>query len=127
MAERYSITRDPSRALIRYRLEGFWNVENVDEFCAALKIEVETMTRTGRTPHVLGDARDFAVQSASVSGAFEKAMMRDIVPRVGRLAILVSSMLSKLQVERDAVAPTTQVFQNETDALAWLEAGTATT
>lgn len=116
----YSIDHDATNNIVRYRIEGFWDVATADAFIAALADEVTRRDLTGRQPALLGDATAFAVQSATVTHAFESGMLTQILPRVSRLALVVAAMLNKLQVERGVGDSQTAVFLKEAEALAWL-------
>ena len=119
-ANTYTIDFDTKDNIIRYRIEGFWEVATVDAFVDALSREAVLRSARGRKPALLGDASVFPVQSAPVAQAFEARMFSDVLPRVDRLALIVAAMLNKLQVERGIGDSRTAVFLNEADALAWL-------
>ena len=116
----FSVDYDAARNVVRYRIAGFWDVATVDTFIAALTAEIARHGTGGRKPSLLGDAREFAVQSAPVAQAFEAAMLTSVLPRVERLALVVAAMLNKLQVERGVGESRTAVFLSEDEALAWL-------
>lgn len=118
----YTIDREPGSNRIRYAVTGFWDVATVDRFAGQLRSEI---AKAGSRPTILCDARSFAVQARDVAERFELTMLRDIVPRIDRMAVLVATMLNKLQVERGAQpAPNIRTFMHEDEALAWLDGGT---
>lgn len=116
----FSIDYIAASHVVRYSIHGFWTVEAVDAFIDALVTELSGRAVAGRKPSLLGNAGDFAVQSAPVAKAFEHAMHARVLPRVARLALVVKAVLNKLQVERGVGDSNTAIFLNESDALAWI-------
>lgn len=117
----FTVEYDMRYRIIRYRIEGFWDVATVARFRAELLGEVSRRAVGGARPAVLGDASNFAVQSASVAEAFQAFMMDDVMPRIGRLALIVATMLNKMQVERAAPPGQMKVFLDEGEAIGWLK------
>jgi hypothetical protein len=117
----YSVYYDVQAGVIRYRIEGFWTVDAVDAFSKCLLDAIRRFPAVRGKPPLVGDASMFAVQTAPVAEAFQTMMLRDVMPRIGRLALVVATTLNKLQVERSAPGAQMKIFLNEADAIAWLD------
>ena len=118
MSDNYTISMDEARGLLRLRVAGFWTPDVSQAFVAELMSAVAPSMCAGRSFAVLADARDFQVQSADVGtqiatylgGSFNK----------GKRAIVMGSMLGKLQAERVLAHPSVRVFLSEAEAMDWL-------
>jgi hypothetical protein len=117
---KYVVEYDLQRGLLRYRISGFWTLADVDAFKADLVREIKRFSTGDARPLVLADASQFAVQSAPVAKAIETLMFGDVMPRIGRIALIVATMLNKLQVERAGLSDQMSIFLHEADAIAWL-------
>ncbi|HVF93948.1 MAG TPA: hypothetical protein VM900_06510, partial [Sphingomonas sp.] len=70
------------------------------------------------------DASRFPVQSPAVAAGFDKIRERGSKVRKGPTAIVVASVLNKMQAERSLQGPDIRVFLSADEARAWLaEAG----
>jgi len=118
--DQYLVEYDGVAGLVRYRIEGFWDVATVDAFGAELLTALSGRVANGRKLDVLGDASAFAVQTAPVAVAFETLMIQRVLPQIGRLALVVGAMLNKLQVERSMAGSQVKIFLNVEQAAAWL-------
>jgi len=115
----YTQTYDRTAGIIRITVDGFWDVAMAERFAADLRKSLAEAKASGRPVLVLSDARNFAVQSPDVAAAFariqeEQGAMRD------RMAMVVSSMLGRLQGERAVAGSTTRFFATPEEAEAWL-------
>jgi hypothetical protein len=103
---------------------GFWNEGCLDEHFATLRTLIAR--RRLSTPSVRGlvDLRASAVQRPSmIEGIRENA--HSIWQPQDRVAIVVSSSLSKLQMNRLASDDTYRIFDSVGEALSWLEGDSA--
>ena len=120
-SDRFDITTDVSRCLLRVTMRGLWSLETVEEYRRAALAAAARMTSSGCASGsilALVDARDGSAQQQDVIAAYRDRMSGgDLVP--GRLATLVSSMLFKRQVERIGL-PNQRLFTDEAEALDWL-------
>ena len=71
----------------------------------------------------LCDSREFKVQSRDVSEALGRIDDASRTMREGRTAIVVGSMMNKLQAERTLKSAGTRVFLTMDEAEAWLNDG----
>ena len=116
----HSVRYDLVEGIIRYRLDGFWEVDEVAKFRSALLAEMKRRAAAAPALKLLGDASAFPVQSVEVAAAFETLMLREVLPATLRLALVVSGVLGKLQVRRSGVVANMQMFLDVPAALAWL-------
>lgn len=115
----YSVAYDSANGIIRMVVEGFWDVQTVDDFAdEMMPMMALAKARSGRV-FILSDARKFPVQSAEVGAAFGRSeatmgQLRD------RMAMVVGSTLAKMQGERAVAGSSTAFFSSIEDAEAWL-------
>lgn len=123
MAEdKFRIVADPQQHLLRIALVGHWEVAEVSRYKAALGETVQRMRAEGCSPGsicALVDTREGGVQSQDVVTAWQEELGSSAFAP-SRLATIVSSALLKRQVGRIAIA-NQRVFDNEDDAMAWLQ------
>ena len=116
----HSIHYDPKAHLLRFEMVGLWKMDDVQRFAADLLKTVQAIPMDRRDFAVLSETTAFPVQTTEVSTALGHIM--DVAQRMntGRTAIIVGSMLNKLQAERYVGRPGTRVFLNAEQARAWL-------
>lgn len=115
----FSVDYDPDRGIVRLMIEGFWDAATVEAFAAETLVALRrARAETGRSL-VLTDARSFQVQSLDVATAFDLAELR-IGPARERMAIVVSSALSKMQGQRALAGTDTMFFTDVAAAERWL-------
>jgi hypothetical protein len=115
----YTIDHDREAGIIRISVEGFWDAATAERFGADLRRPLTEAKASGRPVLVLSDARTFVVQPPEVAAIFarfeeEQGRMRD------RMAMVVGSMLAKMQGERAVAGSTTRFFATPEEAEAWL-------
>jgi hypothetical protein len=122
-SHKFEVAFDSNRQLLRWRMQGFWTMTDVAAFRKAMGAAVGPL---GPPPHEydgLCDSRDFQVQTGPVSAALGEidrigtAARRDR----GRFAIVVGSVINKLQAERTLKGNGIRVFLTIDEAEAWLQ------
>ena len=118
----YDIRFDEDQRLILLKLEGFWHPETIADFSAALVSKAKEVGRRSSRPFsMLSDGTNFPVQSAMVATGFVD-LMNQLSPIVtGRMAIVASSTLNRMQAQRIFTDPKIEVFATREEATAWLE------
>lgn len=116
----YSIRFDTATHTLHLTLHGFWSTAMLTRFTTELAIRATALRAQYGSFAILSDSTDFAVQSAEVSKGFEKLRNRGAQTHSGPTAIVVGSMLNKLQAERSLKAPHVRVFLNVEEAREWL-------
>lgn len=116
----FTIRIDAPRKYVEIRLRGQWDEATARRFERELRAALPALPRGGcpiGAQNTLFDSTEYAVQSQDVSAVLA-GMAGD--PSIGsrRIAVLVSSALSKLQTRR--VAPGYGVFDDRDAAMAWL-------
>jgi len=121
----YSIDFESHPPLLRLTLTGFWDQETLAAFGRDLRRAVPEFRKSHPRHATLTDASGFRVQAGDVIAGFERIKQLGRAMKAGRSAIVVSGALARMQATRAVVDDSTQVFENEAEALAWLERGPA--
>lgn len=116
----FEIRFDDHAGILHLRLEGHWTAATFAHFTATLLYHVTKLRLTSRRYAVLSDASAFAVQTPAIASAFDRVMSHDKAKRARAVAIVVGSMLNRLQVKRTIDAPNLRVFDTREEALEWL-------
>ena len=116
----YNLEFDEQTRVLSQRASGFWNLEEFRRYHAEFAALLSRIRSDGRPIKMLFDSRDMPPQSAEVVNAFSKMTSADDMNADGRVAILVSGMLSKLQAQRISDNPLVKSFNDEAEARAWL-------
>ncbi|NNM77165.1 hypothetical protein HJG53_09650 [Sphingomonas sp. ID1715] len=119
--QKFTVRYDAGSRTLHWRMAGFWNPEDVTAFALAMRAAVEPLGDP--TPQMRGlcDSRDFPVQSAEVAQALGHLNRMIQSVRRGPTAIVVGSMMNKLQAERALQSPNLRVFLDMEEARAWLD------
>ena len=117
----YSLKFDTPRRTLHLELQGFWSGATLMAFAAEMRAEVAALNARGETFAILSDCRRFPVQSLEVATGFERMMQHGGGPFRGPSAIVVASVLSKMQAERIFGGPHVRVFLAVKEAQAWLD------
>lgn len=116
----YILEFDEQTRVLSQRASGFWNLAEFGRYHAEFTALLSRIRSDGRPIKMLFDSRDMPPQSAEVVNAFSKMTSADGMNADGRVAILVSGMLSKLQAQRISDNPLVKSFNDEAEARAWL-------
>lgn len=116
----YTIAFDAQSRTLQLKLEGFWSAATLAGFAAEL-ISKTTALRT-RYPEfaILSDSSCFPVQSPDVARGFEQLMMGGAKAHTGSTAVVVASVLNKMQAERSLPGTRVRVFMSADEARRWL-------
>ena len=116
----YEISFDPATVTLRLTLRGFWTLATLAAFSAKMLSVTSGIRRQHLLFGVLSDSRTFAVQSTIVGAGFTALMGQASRTHKGPTAIVVASMMNKLQAERTMVSPRLRVFLDYDEAATWL-------
>jgi hypothetical protein len=116
----YAIRYDPGDRILHLRLEGFWGAATLAGFTAELLVRTTALRLRGTVYGVLSDSSRFAIQSPLVSQGFERIMARGAQTHRGPTAVVVASVLNKLQAERTLKGDRTRISLDAEEARAWL-------
>jgi hypothetical protein len=115
----YRIDYDRQAGIVRVSVEGFWDVATAERFGADLRRPMNEAKTSGRPVLVLSDARKFVVQPPEVAAIFAR-IEEEQGPLRDRLAMVVTSILAKMQGERAVAGSTARFFATPEEAEAWL-------
>ena len=119
MSAEYSIEVDPERNLVRIRMGGFFEPEDIQGFLELRRTAHRELT-CGRNQHLtINDLRDMKIQSQEMVDAFRE-MLADPAYRSRRLAFVVSPTLARTQLGRALANRTARCFEDFWSAEAWL-------
>lgn len=116
----FHFSYDPNKILVRLTQQGYWSISVFRAFEAEfLKLHASIRKANGNY-RVMANCCDFPVQSAEIGDAFGVLFKKIMEENKGRYAIIVGSMLNKLQAERAFPQNHVQVFMDSDEAMAWL-------
>jgi len=121
-ADPFTVGHDPERALIVVTMHDFWTVETVDAYGAALGPVIGAALSAGGPVALLIDCMAYPVQSAAVAERFVTLAATFPPPSpdgVRAVAIVVGSMLNKMQAQR-TFGPMVTIFTDHDEAAASL-------
>lgn len=95
----FQIVAEPSRCLIRIRIEGMLSIADVERFGLEERIAIEQMGDLREGYEVIVDLTDYQVQSQSSVDAFHALLSKKPV-RPARLTIITPSALLRMQLRR---------------------------
>ena len=123
--EKFAVSFDPQAQRLNWTMRGFWSMDDVTAFAAAMLKVIESLGPPPQIYDAMSDASEFPVQSTEVSDALGHLERVGRTMQQGRCAIIVSSMMNKLQAQRTSTGPNIRIFLDREEAEAWLESGKA--
>lgn len=116
----HSFSYDEGRALLTIVQQGYWSMADFREFERDFLAWHARIRLKRKSYRVLADCRDYPVQSVEIGEAFgilfDKLMPQNDAP----YAIVVASMLNKLQARRALPFANIQLFSDLNEARDWL-------
>lgn len=117
----YRIEFDDHERIMAVVLKGFWDVETTKRFLAELGATSSRLRAEGERYDVIVYNTDRPAQAAEVMDLLDTHLKNYTPPPGGgRLAIVVSSALAKLQTQRLFRSPSCRAFTARDEALRWL-------
>lgn len=120
LAPSYTVNRHDSAREIHWSAAGLWDQAKVAELFSELLTTCKPFRDDRKGFRVLGDLREFAVQTREVAALIEKSQQSAAQLGVDRMAIVASSVLVKQQFRRVSEALDCRFFDNKAEAIAWL-------
>lgn len=115
----FTVAHDPASSIVTTCLEGHWTMAEFEDFASEMDKTVRAARERGKPLGLLSDSRAFPVQSQEVATAFAAA--NAVTQKAFAVsAIVVGSMLGKMQATRTMDAPDTKLFFDCDEARAWL-------
>lgn len=118
----YNIEFSEEADILCLTFNDFWTPLTVARFKAEIIDTVKGLSVTHRTFHTLIDQCGFGVQSPDTVHTLTDIFTMTGRMHAGRVAVVTSSVLSKLQVGRNIGDPRVKVFGDLGSAKAWLTA-----
>jgi len=120
----YEIDYEESAQTLHLRLTGFWTEATMASFKNEFMLLTQRLVRAKANFVVLSDCREYPVQSPEIMIAWADILGAKPAVTVP-YAIIVGSMLNKLQAERGLIAPNVKIFTSIEAGKAWLQTSRA--
>jgi len=117
----YELRYDANGNILNLRLTGFWTEDTMRGFLGAFMPMVSRLSISSPDFVVLSDCRDYPVQSPAIGIAWSRILGENPAVTVP-YAVVVGSVLNKLQAERALIAANVKIFTEMDEAAVWLEA-----
>lgn len=119
----FSITGDRGRRLIRARVEGMFSVEELQRFRREHQAAVRALGGPSGGYDMITDLTGFAIQAQPITQTLH-SVIADLPLRPTRSAIVVSSVLLRLQLKRTIPNDKIRFFDTVAEADLWLKTPT---
>ena len=116
----FTIAFDAPAQTLHLKLEGFWTTETLGAFATELLVKTTELRERYESFAILSDSSGFPVQSPAIAAGFEQIRDHGAAVHKGPTAIVVASVLNKLQAERSLRSPNIRVFLSADAAREWL-------
>ena len=117
----FRVEYDAPANLMRIHVAGFWKAEDVSAFAKAVGAKLQEVRAVSGDFDTLVESLDFPVQANDVADLMTNVLAGAAPATTGRIAIVVASMLNRMQVERTLIHPRLSVFMSVREAEAWLK------
>src|SRR5947209_14427561 len=114
----FEVSLDPSRAMIRYRLKGYWDENSYARFHEAMLFEMRKFNFRKEPFDLLGDLTQFPPQPQNLNDARERLVHEARALGLRKCGVVTGSQLVKMQLSRLS-DNFYQFFTSEAEALAW--------
>ena len=115
----FDLRFDKKSAILHLTLSGHWTDEDFTQFEQAYVVALEGATANNGSIGLLSDSREFPVQSQDVASRFSD-LTKQSFARLAASAIVVGSVLNKIQAERTMKSDRLKLFLEEKEARDWL-------
>jgi hypothetical protein len=116
----YNVVAEVEKSLIKTQLEGFWSQSDFERFMADEQAALAQL-RCGPGKHILlCDLTKLNVVSQEMGALIGKELNSEGPRDAAWIAIVITSALLKMQIQRLLTRPNAIIFDNETDAMTWL-------
>lgn len=125
----YSFSYDEDHALLTVMQRGYWSIAIFRDFERDFLTQHAQIRARRNSYRVLADCRDYPVQSAEIGEAFGVLFNTLMAENTAPYAIVIGSMLNKIQARRALPFANIRLFSDLREANDWLfegSPGTAT-
>ena len=120
MNDRFSISVDRRRGLVKIAMNGFFNADDLDAFVDARRAAHAALGWPRTSHFTLNDVSEMKIQAQDIVDRFQR-VLADPEYRSKRLAFLVKPTLARLQLERALAGRSdTRCFEDQEEAETWL-------
>lgn len=114
-----TVELDRSSGIINSVGTGIWSSELLDSYVAALEQAVRTARQASPNVRAISDLREAGVQTAPITERATEVLLRLFVPG-DRVAVIVQSILLKMQMRRVLNVGTVEFFLSRSEAENWV-------
>jgi len=115
----FEISPDGSRAMIRYRMTGFWDESSYARFHDAILLEMRKFHARGALFDLLGDLTEYPPQPQKLNDARERLVQEARAMGLRKCGVVTANSIVKLQLSRLS-SQFYAFFTSEAEALAWI-------
>lgn len=119
MSGDFTIESDPARGLLTVRMWGFYMLEDVTRYHAAIGRASGALAQAPSDQVMLNDISDMNIQSQEIVAAFQR-VMGDARYAGRRVGFVATSSLARAQLSRIIGGRTARIFATPAEALDWL-------
>lgn len=120
LAPSFSVKRNDAMREVYYILSGLFSLQDIDALFSELLTTAKPFIEDRKGFRVLGDLREFTVQTREVGERMRLSQETSAKVGVDKMAIVYSSVLLKQQFRRVSEALECEFFETKADAIAWL-------
>lgn len=113
---------DEATREVHYSASGMWTQDTIVDLQKQLFKAAQPFIEAGQTFRVLGDLRDFPVQTREITAQMQQIQEASASFGVDRMALIITTVLVKQQFRRVSDAVNMQIFNTKSDAITWLRA-----
>jgi hypothetical protein len=118
----FEIKADVDTGIVTTVLRGFWTLATLDGFAAGMADAIGKVAPHHPVFALLSDSTEFQIQTPAVGARFAEMMTAGAAMHLGPTAIVVGTVLNKLQAERLFTDPRVRVFTDAGEARRWIDA-----
>jgi hypothetical protein len=116
----FEVTRDDIHSEVHWVSSGTWTTEQAKDLLRELRVTSLPFIESNQKFRVLGDLREFQVQSQEVADIMVQSQQGALSVGVDKMAIVHSSTLVKIQFRRISEGRSVEFFEDKQSALDWL-------
>ncbi|KQN26691.1 hypothetical protein ASE86_11550 [Sphingomonas sp. Leaf33] len=116
----YAVAIEPDHRLLHVAVRGFWSAAMLPGYIAELLRQIAVLDTGQGCDRVLVDMTDYPIQSREIAEAHCRFIVHGRTHVGAATAIVMRSVLSRLQAKRMANIAGHELFDDEPAARAWL-------
>ncbi len=120
LTPRYAVHVDEARGEIHFETSGLFDMATMDAFLAETNAKAGPLLAKGQKLRSLGDLSNYATQTPEIGAKMADTLQRAEEFGIEKTAIIITSTLLKMQYSRVSEGRNVSIFDNKSDAIAWL-------